>query len=168
MKKKVVAFLLSICVIFSLAGCGNNYDKEQAEATQSKLDLSGCTIQKNEEGLSDLRYNNSYFFFYKNDADSFYYSFCLPMEGTTQYFITIDTNNSITGKILTNTSDGKEETLWYDLVDGKEINESRNLNAHEIENLELLKRLHDVDLKNINISTNDLLNWAEWYYANNQ
>ncbi len=37
--KKFIVFLLSICFMLGVVGCGTNYDKEKAEATQSKLSL---------------------------------------------------------------------------------------------------------------------------------
>ena len=155
--------------MLGVVGCGTNYDKEKAEATQSKLSLQGCNIEENEDGLFDLVYNHSqHFLFFKDDNNSTYYSFCSPTSSGINGFIIRDKNNSVTGKIVANSTSGEEEILWYDLIDGKEINESRTLETYEFQYLVSLKKLHDVILNEINVDATELINWADWYYENNQ
>ncbi|WP_302826360.1 hypothetical protein [Anaerofustis stercorihominis] len=114
-------------------------------------------------------YNNSqHFLFFKDDNNSTYYSFCSPTSSGINGFIIRDKNNSVTGKIVANSTSGEEEILWYDLIDGKEINESRTLETYEFQYLVSLKKLHDVILNEINVDATELINWADWYYENNQ
>lgn len=179
--KRFIVGILTFLLLCSF-GCSNSgYNEEKAKETQKKLVDLGCSFDKDKDIFNIIYYSSNIdslcqILFTYDESNSLFFNsitFMVPdvdnkntLDSKNRYwsYYIKSKDNKETGKIYYyDDKEEEKESVYYDLKNNTETENSRKVTGEEISILRDLESNFDKCLKEMELTSQDLINWADWW-----